>query len=170
MTPDEQAETQRRRQAALRDALEPLLPFLEDSRVVEIMRNPDGRLWVDKAGHGMFEAEGVRMTDDSTMRMIRLVATQMNAEITTDRPFLAGKLPFWGARLQAQIPPIVDSPVFALRKPAIAVHSLADYVAAGVMTQAQAEALRRAVRKRKNILVGGGTGSGKTTLVNALMQ
>ena len=74
------------------------------------------------------------------------------------------------ARLQASIPPIVDAPTFALRKPAHIVFSLKDYVAKGILKPRHRDALAEAVRSHQNILIGGGTGSGKTTLANALLQ
>ncbi|MGY4485198.1 P-type conjugative transfer ATPase TrbB [Bradyrhizobium sp. LM3.2] len=67
------------------------------------------------------------------------------------------------------LPPVVAAPTFAIRKPAIAVFGLDDYVAAGIMNVSQASALRNAVAARKNILVAGGTSTGKTTLTNALL-
>lgn len=146
----------------------PIARHLADDRVVEIMLNADGRVWVERAGQGMFEAG--RMGADDALRMLRLVATEMNAELSDRNPSLAGKLPIWGARVQASIPPIVEAPVFALRKPARVVFGLDEYVTRGILTQAEANALRAAVRDRLNILVGGGTGSGKTTLANALLR
>ncbi|NWM44817.1 Flp pilus assembly complex ATPase component, partial [Escherichia coli] len=67
------------------------------------------------------------------------------------------------------LPPVVTAPVFAIRKPAVAVFTLDDYVAAGIMAEVQADALREAVQERRNILVAGGTSTGKTTLTNALL-
>src|SRR5450432_411274 len=162
-------ETQSRRHASLRTAVSPILNYLNDDDVVEIMLNADGRIWVEKVGVGMFLATPTMSADDA-MRMLRLVATEMNTELSDRNPSLAGKLPLWGARLQASIPPIVEAPVFSLRKPAKVVFSLAQYVERGILTPAQGAALQLAVRARKNILVGGGTGSGKTTLANALLR
>jgi energy-coupling factor transporter ATP-binding protein EcfA2 len=110
------------------------------------------------------------MTSDDALRMLRLIASEMNTEITDRTPSLAGKLPLWGARVQASIPPIVEAPVFALRKPARVVFTLGDYVNRGILTDRMAALLSQAVLDRRNILVGGGTGSGKTTLANALLQ
>ena len=67
------------------------------------------------------------------------------------------------------MPPVVAAPCFAIRRPAVAVFTLDDYVGAGIMSATQAELLRIAVRERKNVLVAGGTSTGKTTLVNALL-
>jgi type IV secretion system protein VirB11 len=162
-------ETQTRRRASLRTAVAPILRYLDDENVVEIMLNADGRVWVERVGAGMFEAP-MRMGPEDALRMLRLVATEMNAELSDKNPSLAGKLPIWGARVQASIPPVVEAPVFALRKPARLVFGLEDYVARGILTDAEAGALRAAVRDRLNILVGGGTGSGKTTFANALLR
>jgi type IV secretion system protein VirB11 len=161
-------ETQTRRHASLRTAVAPILGYLDDDTIVEIMLNADGRVWVERAGAGMFEA-GAMKADDA-FRMLRLVATEMNTELSDRNPSLAGKLPIWGARVQASIPPVVEAPVFALRKPARVVFGLDDYVARGILTTDEAGALRAAVRDRLNILVGGGTGSGKTTFANALLR
>jgi type IV secretion system protein TrbB len=163
------AESQARRHATLRTAVAPILSFLSDDMVIEIMLNADGRIWVEKAGVGMF-ASGAVMTAEDALRMLRVVATEMNAELSERNPSLAGKLPIWGARVQASIPPIVEAPVFALRKPAKIVFGLEDYVGRGILAERDAEALRAAVRARRNILVGGGTGSGKTTFANALLR
>jgi P-type conjugative transfer ATPase TrbB len=162
-------ETQTRRQASLRTAVAPILGYLDDDTIVEIMLNADGRVWVERAGVGMFEAPS-RMSPEDALRMLRLVATETNTELSDRNPSLSGKLPIWGARVQASIPPVVEAPVFALRKPAKLVFGLDDYVARGILTATEADALRAAVRDRLNILVGGGTGSGKTTFANALLR
>lgn len=133
------------------------------------MLNADGRIWIERAGAGM-AVTPVSMSPQDALRMLRLVATELVTELSDRSPSLAGKLPLWGARLQASIPPIVEAPVFALRKPAKVVFGLDDYVAKGILTANQAASLRVAVRARQNILVGGGTGSGKTTLANALLR
>jgi type IV secretion system protein VirB11 len=110
------------------------------------------------------------MGPDEALRMLRVVATEMNTELSERSPSLAGKLPIWGARLQAAIPPVVEAPIFALRKPAKVVFTLDQYVERMILTLDEAETLRAAVRQRANILVGGGTGSGKTTFANALLD
>jgi type IV secretion system protein VirB11 len=168
-SPPASTESQSRRHASLRTAVAPILEFLNDDAVVEIMLNADGRVWVEKVGVGMFAAK-VTMSADAALRMLRLVATEMNAELSDRNPSLAGKLPLWGARVQASIPPVVEAPVFALRKPAKVVFGLEDYVAKGILSPKQESYLRAAVTSKMNILVGGGTGSGKTTLLNALVR
>jgi type IV secretion system protein TrbB len=161
-------ESQSRRHASLRTALAPIVSFLDDDAVVEIMLNADGRVWVEKAGVGMLETNAT-MQPTEALRMLRLIATEMNIELSDRNPSLAGKLPIWGARVQASIPPVVEAPVFALRKPPRVIFTLDDYVASGILSAKQCDVLRFAVNARENILIGGGTGSGKTTLANALL-
>jgi type IV secretion system protein VirB11 len=162
-------ESRSRRHAALRTAIAPLVPFLDDESVVEIMLNADGRVWIERAGIGM-SVSGATMGPDDALRMLRVVATEMNVELSDRSPSLAGKLPIWGARVQASIPPVVEAPVFALRKPAKLVIALDRYVERMILSPAEADALRGAIRERANVLVGGGTGSGKTTFANALLR
>jgi type IV secretion system protein VirB11 len=109
------------------------------------------------------------MSREDALRMLRLVATEMNVELSDRNPSLGGKLPLWGARVQASIPPVVEAPVFALRKPARVVFTLDAYRSRGILTERQLELLKSAVAERQNVLIGGGTGSGKTTLANALL-
>jgi type IV secretion system protein VirB11 len=98
-----------------------------------------------------------------------LVAHHVGAEVHAGAPRVSAELPETGERFEGLLPPVVAAPAFAIRKPAVAVFTLDDYVAAGIMNRDQAEALRASVGTRKNILVAGGTSSGKTTLTNALL-
>ncbi len=164
------SESQTRRADALQSALGALAVFLADERVVEILLNADGVVWVDKIGEGLLRTT-VRMAPLHAERMLRLVASEMRVELNAQRPSLSAKLPPpWSARLQGAIAPIVDAPVFALRKPARVVFSLEDYEQKGILSGAQRQALVRAVHARDNVLIGGGTGSGKTTFANALVK
>jgi P-type conjugative transfer ATPase TrbB len=166
-SPEQQA--QARRLASLRSAMLPIVPFLDDDRVIEVMLNADGAVWVERVGEGLVETDVV-MDAGAALRMLRLVAAELGCELTEASPSLGGKLPHWGSRVQAAIPPIVEGPVFALRKPSRVVFGLEDYVRAKILTPEQATVLADAVRSRENVLVGGGTGSGKTTLANALLR
>jgi Flp pilus assembly CpaF family ATPase len=100
-------------------------------------------------------------------RIVRLVAHHVGAEVHPGAPRVSVELPETGERFEGLLPPVVAAPAFA-RKPAVAGFTLDDYVAAGIMNSDQAGALRDAVEARKNILVAGGTSTGKTTLTNAL--
>ncbi len=153
----------------LRTALGPAVArFLEDPAIVEVMLNPDGRLWIDRLASGLADT-GEQLSATDGERIIRLVAHHVGAEVHPLAPRVSAELPGTGERFEGLLPPVVTAPAFAIRKPAVAVFSLADYVAAGIMSDAQADALRRAVVERKNILVAGGTSTGKTTLTNALL-
>ncbi len=153
----------------LRTALGPAIAaWLGDPLVIEVMLNPDGRLWIDRLGEGISES-GVTMGPADGERIIRLVAHHVGSEVHARSPRVSAELPESGERFEGLLPPIVAAPAFAIRKPASAIFSLADYVHQGIMSRLQAAVLRKAVRDRSNILVAGGTGTGKTTLTNALL-
>jgi P-type conjugative transfer ATPase TrbB len=153
----------------LRTALGPAIAeFLDDPSIVEVMLNPDGRLWIDRLADGLADT-GEQLSPADGERIIRLVAHHVGAEVHPGAPRVSAELPGTGERFEGLLPPVVSSPAFAIRKPAVAVFSLDDYVAAGIMSASQADALREAVALRQNILVAGGTSTGKTTLTNALL-
>jgi len=142
--------------------------WLDDPSVVEIMLNPDGRLWLDRLGAGLANSgHGLAAADGE--RIVRLVAHHVGVEVHAGVPRISAELPETGERFEGLLPPIVSAPTFSIRKPAVAIFTLDDYAAAGVMTSAQALSLQVAVAERRNILVAGGTSTGKTTLVNALL-
>jgi type IV secretion system protein VirB11 len=164
------SETHARLTLALSSALGPLTAFLDDPLVVEIMLNADSTVWVERRGTGMQRTE-VRMEPVAAEAMLRLVAADAGVELTASTPTLAAKLPPpWGARLQAFLPPVVDAPAFAMRLPPRTVFSLPDYLRAGILTPDQSRALVTAIHSHENILIGGSTGSGKTTFANALLR
>lgn len=153
----------------LRTALGPAIAgFLGDASVAEVMLNPDGRLWVDRLSEGLSDT-GARLSAADGERIVRLVAHHVGVEVHAGNPRVSAELPETGERFEGLLPPVVAAPAFAIRKPAVAVFTLQDYVAAGIMTAEQAEILRQAVAHRRNILVAGGTSTGKTTLTNALL-
>ncbi len=164
-----QAEVISRGARMLRTALGPAIAaWLEDPSVVEVMLNPDGRLWIDRLSSGLVETQE-RLAPAEGERIVRLVAHHVGAEVHPGSPRVSAELPETGERFEGLLPPVVVAPTFAIRKPAVAVFTLEDYAAAGVMTVGQAEVLRQAVAERRNILVAGGTSTGKTTLANALL-
>jgi type IV secretion system protein VirB11 len=153
----------------LRTALGPAIAgFLEDPMIVEVMLNPDGRLWIDRRSEGLSDT-GATLSPVDGERIVRLVAHHVGAEVHAARPRVSAELPETGERFEGLLPPVVTAPCFAIRKPAVAVFTLADYVSAGIMTESQAALLREGVAERANILVAGGTSTGKTTLTNALL-
>lgn len=153
----------------LRTALGPeIATWLEDASVIEVMLNPDGRLWIDRLRAGIADTGSVMSPADGE-RIIRLVAHHVGAEAHAGAPRISAELPENGERFEGLLPPVVAAPSFAIRKPAVAVFSLDDYVAAGIMDLGQKMVLGHAVAMRGNILVAGGTSTGKTTLTNALL-
>jgi type IV secretion system protein TrbB len=142
--------------------------WLDDPAVIEVMLNPDGRLWIDRLGEGISNT-GLAMSAADGERIIRLVAHHVGAEVHGAAPRVSAELPDGGERFEGLLPPVVAAPSFAIRKPAVAVFTLGDYVSVGIMTASEAELLARAVADRMNILIAGGTSTGKTTLTNALL-
>lgn len=152
----------------LRDLGEPFLTAFNDPKTVEIMLNADGRLWQERLGEGM-QCIG-SMRPGQSEAVIKTIAGFYGKEVTRSKPVLESEFPLDGSRFAAQLPPVVSGPTFALRKKAVAVFTLGDYVERGIMTAEQHASLLGAVRSHRNILVIGGTGSGKTTLVNAIIH
>ncbi|WP_313453343.1 P-type conjugative transfer ATPase TrbB [Brevundimonas sp.] len=158
-----------RRLEALRHALgDVVLAALVEPTVVEILANPDGRLILDRAGEGRRDT-GYVLSAEARERVVRLIADYMGETVTRDDPRLAGVLPGAGERFQGLLPPVAPGPAFSIRKRPSFIWRLEDYVRDGAMTPVQADALRAAARERRNILISGGTGSGKTTLANAIL-
>ncbi|WP_316167603.1 MULTISPECIES: P-type conjugative transfer ATPase TrbB [unclassified Bradyrhizobium] len=162
-------ETRERRRGMLRTAMGPAIAHaLAEADVVEVMVNPDGQLWLDRHGTGR-AATGVVLTPQETERIIRLVASHMRAEAGSSFPIISAELPETGERFEGILPPVSLAPCFTIRKPATTTFRLADYVKAQIASPVMAKVLTGAVAEARNILIAGGTGSGKTTLANALL-
>lgn len=158
-----------RKNHALRQAMGPVIAAaLGEPAVVEVMVNPDGRIWVDRMGRGR-AFSGQSMSPADAERILRLVADHMGEVVTQDEPLLSATLPRTGERFQGVFMPVAGAPSFTIRKRPAKIFRLEDYVRDGFMTPAQARILRSAVAERANILIAGGTGSGKTTLANAIL-
>ncbi|TWI62559.1 type IV secretion system protein VirB11 [Pseudoduganella lurida] len=145
-----------------------LMSALHDPRTVEIMLNADGKLWQERLGEPMRCIGSLRMAQAEAI--IKTVAGYHGKEITRTKPILEGELPLDGSRFAGQLPPVVLSPTFAIRKKAIGIYTLDQYVADGIMTSDQRDIIQFATAAHRNILVTGGTGSGKTTLINAIIH
>lgn len=158
----------RARKKLERDMGSLLLGALNDPKTVEIMLNSDGKLWQERLGEKMKHIGMLRMGQAEAI--IKTVAGYYGKEITASNPFIEGELPLDGSRFAGQISPIVTAPAFAIRKKAIAIFTLDEYVTAGIMTIEQQQTLLSAIHNHRNILVTGSTGSGKTTLVNAIIN
>lgn len=144
---------------------------VEDDDVTGVLANPDGTVRLDTRSRGRVVAG--RLTATAAQQFLNVVATHAGVSLTPEHPLLQAELPaehFRGARLQGFVPPVTSAPAFVIRKPASVVYSLDEYVERGILDPGHREALRGAVRERWNVLVVGGTGTGKTTLVNALLR
>ena len=155
----------RKLQEALGDQL---CVALDDATVVEIMLNPDGKLFIERLGHGV--APAGEMSSAAAEMVIGTVAHALQSEVDTEQPIISGELPIGGHRFEGLLPPLVAKPAFTIRRRASRLIPLEDYVRTGVMTEYQASTIRSAISARLNIVISGGTGSGKTTLANAVID
>jgi type IV secretion system protein VirB11 len=158
----------RAKERLVRDMGPVLTAALNDPRTVEIMLNADGRLWQERLGEAMRCIGELRPANAEAI--IKTVSGFLDQVVNKAKPLIEGELPLDGSRFAGQLPPIVAAPTFAIRKRAVAVFTLDQYVEGRIMSAHHCEALKVAVRMHRNILVIGGTGSGKTTLVNAIIN
>ncbi|CEF48478.1 unnamed protein product [uncultured bacterium] len=163
-----------RRRSMLRTAMGPAIAAaLADPAVIEVMVNPDGGLRLDRLGEGRIDT-GVRLGIAEVERIIRLVASHVRVEVHAGNPVVSAELPprdegVAGERFEGILPPVALAPCFTIRKPAARIYTIDDYIADRILLPIQAEILRQAVIDRRNLLIVGGTSSGKTTLANALL-
>ena len=150
-----------------RDARE-ILSALQDPETVEIMVNADGRIWQEKLGQKIQHIGNIQAAQVEAV--IKTVAGFHGKEVNRFNPMIEGEFPLDNSRFAGQLPPIVSSPTFAIRKKAIKIFTLEQYVETGVLSPRHGDVIKEAVRKHRNILVIGGTGSGKTTLINAIIN
>src|SRR5579864_7424165 len=151
-----------------------IVAALRDEDVTEIYVNAGGgAVWLDRRSVGRVRS-GAVLGEGQIRSFLNAVAHAQRVELTRDRPQLQAELPddelFRQARLQGLVPPLAEAPVFVLRKPATRVWSLDEYVRQGILRSEERAALARAVDGRENVLVAGGTRSGKTTFVNAVLH
>ncbi len=140
---------------------------LDDENIMEIMLNDDGNLWLDEFGNGMVHAGEMQIAQATTS--LKLIASLLGRILDQNSPILEGELPLDGSRFEGFFPPVVPNPSFSIRKKASKIFTLQEYVEARIMTPEVSAYLSQAIDARKNILVVGGTGSGKTTLTNAVL-
>ncbi len=148
---------------------------LRDPEVIEIMLNSDGSLWVEKHGQAMSCVGSI--SDTNARALLGTVASYLETTITADNPILECELPIDGSRFEGLLPPVVSKPSFTIRKKAVKVFTLEDYLEHKIITLDQMNVIKKAIynpddyhHPKKNILIVGGTGSGKTTLTNAVID
>jgi type IV secretion system protein TrbB len=152
----------------IRSAFGPLGTITQDPTVVEIMANPDGRVWVERVGQPMVDS-GLVLTVEERDTIIQLVAGAVGLVCHAESPRLLAIIPEYRLRFRAWVPPVAEAPTFVARKPAIQVFTLDNYVRDGIMRPVQRDQIQAALLARKNVAIAGGTGTGKTTLANACL-
>ena len=152
---------------ALRLYLEPILELLDNPTVEDIFANPDGKVWVRQRGVNLYHYATMQAGD--IQNIIHLVASHNNTVCNVDKPILEAILPFRSARFEGVIPPVTVAPSFSIRLRPQEVYLLADYIEAGIITAQQAYVIGAAIKGNRNILIVGGTGTGKTTMLNACL-
>ena len=145
-----------------------VISALRNPDVVEIVLNSDGKLWIERLGHKMEEAG--KMDPAQGKLVISLIASALETTVTLENPIVEGELPLDGSRFEGALPPVCSAPSFAIRKKASQVFPLSSYVEKGIMPELLMPVFESALKSRENILIVGGTGSGKTTFVNALIR
>lgn len=145
-----------------------IMTALHDPKVIEIMLNSDGYLWIEKMGEPM-QKIGI-FPDANARALMGTIASFIDSTITPDKPILECELPIDGSRFAGVMPPVVAHPTFTIRKKAVSIFTLQDYLETGILSEMQVITIKEAILNRKNILIVGGTGSGKTTLTNAIID
>jgi len=153
---------------------ETILPFLRpiehlilDDSVSEVMVNAPGQVFVEKAGF-LEHVPGVSLGERSLLAAVKNIARRLGDDISEAKPILDSRLPD-GSRVAAVIPPCsLGGVTLTIRKFSVLHFAIADLIEAGALTQALANRFEDYVLKRRNLLVAGGTSSGKTTLLAAL--
>ena len=174
--------------AQIRDALRhlekdmaDLLEVMQDKDTVEIILNPyrnedgsyEGHILVEKHGSGLqalvYQGKAVKMSATKAETIMSVLASITGKFIHNKSPRLECQIPKYGHRFTGVIPPASSFPAFCIRKHSPRVYTLDDFVAQGIMAVTSKDTIVSWIRRKFNILIAGGTGSGKTTLANAIL-
>ncbi len=155
-------------------SFEVIIPFLKPiehlllSKVIsEIMVNPNGSVWIEEQGHIALQPS-IHFEDGALLTGLEVIANRFGKKLDADSPIMNLRLPD-GSRMAALIPPVVNpSPMMTVRKFTSQSFNIDDLIERKMLTNSEAEILADHIRCGDNILISGGTGSGKTTLANVL--
>lgn len=145
------------------------LEAIANPRITEIMINEDGQVWFEEHGRGMREA-GFSYSPSQVESLIGTVAASLGAVANLNYPIIEGELLIGGIRFEGLLPPVARKPCCVMRKPAQVLYTLDDYIGDSILAPPHARVLRNAIDERVNVVIAGGTGSGKTTLAGALIN
>jgi pilus assembly protein CpaF len=147
--------------------LKPIEHLLMDATISEIMVNPDESVWIEENGHIVLQP-GIRFDDGALLTGLEVIANRFGKKLDADSPIMNLRLPD-GSRMAALIPPVVNpNPMMTIRKFTSRNFTIRDLIERKTLTEAQAETLTNHIRRGDNLLISGGTSSGKTTLTNVL--
>ena len=146
-----------------------VVELLHRPDITEIYVNDDGYIWYNSHEEGKVKSD-IILPPENVQAVIELAAGQDGKIVNEDIPSLSTEIRGYGCRFQGEIPPIVRNPQFNIRKKATRIFTLDDYVNNGTLSAKYADYLKKAIADRKNILVVGGTGTGKTTFLNAVLD
>lgn len=146
-----------------------VVKLLHRPDITEIYVNDDGYIWYNSHEEGKVKSD-IFLPPENVQAVIELAAGQDGKIVNEDIPSLSTEIRGYGCRFQGEIPPIVRNPQFNIRKKATRIFTLDDYVNNGTLSAKYADYLKKAIADRKNILVVGGTGTGKTTFLNAVLD
>ena len=164
-----ESEHERRLKSKLRRELgSDLLTLLNDPQVEDIARNSDGLVWVKRQSAPWEQT--FTLTDVRAENILRAIATSRNLVITPESPSLDASLILDGSRVHGNIPPSTKAPCFTIRKFPSTVFPLDEYVKQGALSKKQYAIIQSVIKEKRNILIVGNTGSGKTTLTNAILD
>ena len=146
----------------------PVVELLNREDITEIYVNDDGFIRYESYREGKIKTK-IYLEPAKVQAVIELVAGQIGKIVNEDIPSISAEIQGYGARFQGEIPPIVRQPQLNIRMKAVKIFSLEDYVENQVLTNAYKAYIEKAIESRKNILIVGGTGTGKTTFLNAIL-
>ncbi|NYF91380.1 ATPase, T2SS/T4P/T4SS family [Tunturiibacter empetritectus] len=147
--------------------LKPIEHLLSNKAVSEIMVNPDGSVWMEEKGNIELLSE-IRFDEGALLTSLEVIANRFGKKLDADSPILNLRLPD-GSRMAALIPPVVNPlPMMTIRKFTSRDFTVEDLIERRMLNVEQAQQLTDAIRRGDNLLISGGTGAGKTTLINVI--